>query len=61
MRSSIIEAAAGAAICWIGAFRPPEIMAVHRRILFDGDHELFERGGAVMGLRWREVHQIASG
>lgn len=46
--------------CVLGT-RLTEIMAVHHRLLYDGDHELFEKVGAVMGERWRRVQAVALG
>lgn len=43
------------------AFYLNEIMAVHHRILYDGDHDLFEKVGEAMGARWRVLQATASG
>lgn len=50
-----------AAYRWILAFHLTEVMAVHHRILYEGDHDLFERVGATMRHRWQSIQQIASG
>lgn len=43
------------------ATRLSEIMAVHRRILYDGDYELFAKVSKAMGPSWRRAQTTAFG
>jgi hypothetical protein len=43
------------------ALRLPHLMAVHRRILYDGDAQLYEAICAGMGESWRRAHRRALG
>lgn len=43
------------------AARLTEVLAVHRRVLYDGDNDAFQKVGAAMGTRWRRAQSLALG
>lgn len=43
------------------AVRLTEVLAVHRRTLYDGEADGFTKVGAVMGARWRRAQALALG